>query len=86
MSKVVVHRNAAKYIQHLPNDIKERIKNILIDLGQNPSGYPGVKHMVGEWTGYRRIRSGKFRIIFFFDAKEDIVYVDHIGSRGDVYK
>ena len=65
MSKVVVHRNAAKYLQRLPSDLKERIKNILIELGQNPSGYIGVKHMVGEWAGYRRIRSGKFRIICF---------------------
>jgi mRNA interferase RelE/StbE len=29
---------------------------------------------------------GKLRIIFWFDEKEDVVYVDHIGPRGDVYK
>ena len=25
-------------------------------------------------------------LIFWFDKTEDIVYVDHIGTRGDVYK
>lgn len=49
MSKVVVHRNAAKYLQRFPNEIKERINNMLIQLGKNPSEFPGVKHMVSEW-------------------------------------
>ena len=34
--------------------------------------------MVGEWAGYYRIRVGKLRIIFWFDEKDDVVYVDHI--------
>jgi len=42
--------------------------------------------MAGEWSGYHRLRIGKYRIIYWFDEKEDIVYVDHIGPRGDVYK
>ena len=42
--------------------------------------------MVGEWAGYHRIRVGKLRIIFWFDEKDDVVYVDFIGPRGDVYK
>ena len=37
MSKVIVHRHAAKYLKRLPNDTKERIKTILKQLGQNPS-------------------------------------------------
>ena len=86
MSKVIVHRYAANYLKRLPNDAKERIKTILKQLGQNPSEYNGVKRMVGEWAGYQRIRVGKLRIIYWFDEKENIVYVDHIGPRGDVYK
>jgi mRNA interferase RelE/StbE len=86
MSKLIVHRQAVKYLQRLPHDTKERIKNILNQLGQDPLKYPDLKHMVGEWAGYKRIRVGKFRIIFWFDEKEDIVYVDYIGARGDVYK
>lgn len=42
--------------------------------------------MLGEWAGYHRIRVGNIRIIFWFEKTEDIVYVDHIGRRGDVYK
>lgn len=42
--------------------------------------------MVGDWAGYRRVRVGNVRIIFWVDELKNIVYVDHIGPRGDVYK
>lgn len=86
MSKVIVHRHAAKYVQRLPKETTERIKNTLKKLEDNPLENPDVKHMVGEWAGYHRVRVGKMRIIFWFDDKEDVVYVDYIGPRGDVYK
>lgn len=86
MSEVSVHRNAAKYLQGLPKKNKERIKTILKQLEENPLDQSGLKHMVGKWTGYHRIRIGKMRAIFWFDDKEDVVYVDYIGPRGDVYK
>jgi len=86
MSNVIVHRHAAKHIKRFPKETKDRIKNILKQLENNPLKHSGIKQMFGEWAGYHRIRVGKLRIIFWFDTKEDIVYVDHIGSRGDVYK
>ena len=86
MSKVRVHQKAAKYLQRLPRDNRARIKEALKGLETNPLEQAHVKHMVGEWAGYHRIRVGKFRIIFWFDEKEDVIYVDHIGTRGDVYK
>ena len=86
MSNVLVHRHAAKYLKRLPKETKDRIKDILKQLEKNPLKHSGIKQMFGEWAGYHRIRVGKLRIIFWFDTKEDIVYVDHIGHRGDVYK
>ena len=86
MSNVIVHRHAAKNLKRLPKETKDRIKDILKQLENNPLKHSGIKQMFGEWAGYHRIRVGKLRIIFWFDTKEDIVYVDHIGPRGDVYK
>ncbi len=57
MSKVVVHRNAAKYLQRLPEETRERVKKMLEQLQQEPLQNPGVKHMVGDWLdiiGYER--------------------------------
>jgi len=86
MSKVIVHRHTEKCLNRLPKETKERIKEILKELEDKPIGQSNVKHMVGEWAGYHRIRAGKFRIIFWYDQSDDVVYIDHIGPRGDVYK
>ncbi len=86
MSRVVVHRRAAKYLKSLPQPLQERIKAVLAQLSDAPLSYPGVIHMSGSWSGYYRIRVGHIRIIFWFDAHENVVYIDHIGARGDVYK
>jgi mRNA interferase RelE/StbE len=86
MSKVVVHRNAAKYLKRLPEGTRTRIKERLKELEQRPLDQPGVKRMLGEWVGYHRLRAGRFRVVFWFDERDDIVYVDHIGPRGDIYK
>lgn len=86
MSRIVVHRKAARYLASLPRPLRERIKDALVQLSDSPLNYPGLVPMSGDWTGYHRIRVGDFRIIFWFDAGEDVIYVDHIGSRGDVYK
>jgi hypothetical protein len=47
MSRIVVHRYAARYLQRLPKGTKQRIKNVLQQLEQKPLDIPGVKHMAG---------------------------------------
>jgi len=86
MSKIIVHRRAANYLKKLPRDRKNRVKKAIEQVGKDPLGLPGVIQMAGEWAGYHRIRLGDMRIIFWFDEENDIVYVDHIGPRGDIYK
>jgi mRNA interferase RelE/StbE len=86
MSKVILHRHAARYLKRLPKETRERIKETLKEFENHPLEYSGVKKMFGEWAGYYRMRVGKLRIIFWFDENEDVVYVDYIGARGDIYK
>ena len=86
MSQVIVRKKAAKYLQKYPKPEKERIKGLLKQLENDPLQFKGIKPMVGEWNGYYRIRYGNLRIILWYDENEDIVYIDHIGPRGDIYK
>jgi len=56
MFKVIVHKRAARYLKTLPKAQKEKVKNILKELGREPLQRADVKHMLGEWEGYHRIR------------------------------
>lgn len=86
MADVVLHRRSLRYLQRLPRPEQERVRTSLFHLAEDVAGYPGVIQMAGEWAGYRRIRIGELRVIFWYDDKEDTIYVDHIGPRGDIYK
>ncbi len=86
MLKVIVHRRAAQYLRKLPTSQKERIKEVLRELEAEHLQVPDVKHMLGEWRGYHRIRAGNIRVIFWINQAKGTIYVDHIGPRGDVYK
>ncbi len=86
MVQIVVHKQAIKYLQKLSSNQKEKIKTALQKLAVSPSNYPKAISMVGKWAGYKRIRIGSFRAIYWFDSSENKIYVDHIGPRGDLYK
>jgi len=45
MSKVIVHRHAVKYLNRLPKETKDRIKEILRELEENPIAHSNAKHM-----------------------------------------
>jgi mRNA-degrading endonuclease RelE of RelBE toxin-antitoxin system len=49
MSKVIVHRHVVKYLQRLPSEAKDRIKDILKHLEKNPLNHPNIGKMAGEW-------------------------------------
>ena len=86
MFKIIVHKRALKYLNKLPSFRKTKIKELLTGLINNPIQREDVKPMLGEWKGYYRIKIGNIRLIFWVDQDKKIIYVDHIGPRGDVYK
>jgi len=79
--KVVLEKKAAKYFESLDTVMKQRIKQALEDLANEPPSGDIVK-LQGE-NGYRR-RIGDYRIIFDITETEIIVY--KIAPRGQVYK
>jgi len=79
--KVVLEKNAAKYLESLDSVMKHRIKEALKDLAKDPPSGDIVK-LQGK-DGFRR-RVGGYRIIFDFTETEVIVY--KFSSRGQAYK
>jgi mRNA interferase RelE/StbE len=86
MTEILLHRMALRYLKKCAHPDRERLRKAIAQLVKEPENFPGMLHMAGEWVGYRRIRVGGFRVIFWYDSEKDIVYIDHIGPRGDVYK
>jgi len=79
--KVVLEKQAAKYLESLDAVMRRRIHEALKGLaGEPPSG--DIVKLQGE-DGYRR-RVGDYRIVFDITETEIIVY--KIAPRGQAYK
>lgn len=70
-------KQAVKFLKKQPASIRERIRNAIQNL---PSG--DVKKLQGR-DGYR-LRVGDYRIIF--DRNGNIIYINKIDNRGQIYK
>ena len=80
-------RNAEKFIesQNIRADVSEQLKRFLMKMkGGNVN--IDLRKLSGEWEGYYRLRKGRLRIIFEIDKKDQVLFVDRIDFRGDVYK
>ncbi len=44
------------------------------------------KFLTGEWKGYRKYRTGDYRIIYRVEHSKLIIYIITIGDRKDVYR
>jgi mRNA-degrading endonuclease RelE of RelBE toxin-antitoxin system len=74
---------AAEQATRLPEAIHRRILKLVKRL-ENWPAVSGVKRLSGNLAGWYRLRTGAYRIRFRVDG--DIVTVDKIGHRRDVYE
>ncbi len=80
--KVKVSRKAKKFLDKLPQSDKERILSALRALRENPFAHD-IKKLKG--TEFYRLRTGKFRIIFYIDWENKVIVVFKIDKRERVY-
>lgn len=80
-------KKAAKYINALDRPTKQRIKAAIEGLTEEPPK-GDIKTMQGFTDGRKRLRVGKYRIIYNYLPNGEIVvlYIMNIDSRGDIYK
>lgn len=82
--KLIYHKSTIKFIAKLDKSSQERIAFGLKGLlSIPPKG--DIKTLKG-YTGLYRLRIGGYRIIFSIDHDERLIYIQAIGSRGDIYK
>ena len=76
-------RRAVKEVAALPAHDRERIVVAVESLRGDP-----LKGLVmsADWKGFRRLRVGRYRVIYAFDGQELLVSIVRIGHRSGVYR
>jgi len=87
MYRVEIHREAKKEIDSLPENIKEKIIELLINLQTTP--YPYREYDLKKLKclpNVYRIRLGNYRVSYFVDDDSKVVIILEVKTRGGAYK
>lgn len=82
--RLLLKREAAKYLASLDQPTRSRIKKALEGLTNNPPE-GDIAPMKGM-EGWFRLRVGTYRLVFQVNEEERCINVAAIGPRGDIYK
>ena len=86
MHKLVFEDDARKDFLRLPKPVQKVIREKLKILAQNPSLLKNnIKTLKGRYKGLKRLRVGKYRVIFEERENELIILIIRIAHRGEVY-
>ncbi|MHC5539092.1 type II toxin-antitoxin system RelE family toxin [Singulisphaera rosea] len=75
---------AIKYLEALPNEIRQRIFTKIELLAANP--HPQGSERITGVAGHFRVRIGDYRVIYEVMDTQLIIKVVKIGHRRDVYR
>ncbi len=76
-------RRAVKELESLPRDAQQRIVEAVESLRDEP--FKGEQLAAG-WKGLRRLRVGRYGVIYAFDGHQFLILVVRVGHRKDVYR
>ncbi len=86
MYKVSLHKKAIKYYERLDDKTVRRINKAIEEISNNPLEGYHIKTLRGKHEGKYRYAVGDLRIVYRVVTKTEVVLVEAIGPRGDVYK
>ena len=84
MYKLILKKSAVKEINSLPKRVLGNVVAVIDSLAENPrpEGCTKLKGKEKLW----RVRSGDYRIVYSIDDKVEIVEINRVRHRKDVYK
>jgi mRNA-degrading endonuclease RelE of RelBE toxin-antitoxin system len=89
MRAIVFHRRTARYLSRMPRDRAVQVRDALREVAELAAitDHPNIKSMSGGMAGWFRLRVGSYRAILQVTVMEsdEVLYVDAIGPRGDIY-
>ncbi len=86
MYNVQIYKQAARYYNKLDSKTKRRINEVIDELISCPMEGYHIKKLKGRLEGKYRYEIGGLRLIYTVDVRDNIICIEAIGPRGDVYK
>jgi mRNA interferase RelE/StbE len=80
---VKIKSSAAKGLGSLPRAERERLVAAIDRLGDEPHAGGALK---GEFSGLRRLRIGRYRIVYEVLDRELTILIVRVGHRREVYR
>ncbi|WDL95903.1 type II toxin-antitoxin system RelE family toxin [Alicyclobacillus sp. ALC3] len=84
MYSLIFSKDARKFIEKQTPQTKQRIRNALLQLAEDPFSNRQVKRLKGT-EDILRLRVGDLRVVFSIEDEKLAILVISIGSRGDIY-
>lgn len=80
-------KKSLKFLAKQDKKTVERIRGAIRKLTLDPP-QGDIKEMQGTDKGKLRLRVGSFRVIYWYSEENglEILFIDEIGNRGDIYK
>lgn len=85
MYRVILHRRAARFYDRLSEKQKNRLEKAIDKLEDNPLYGRDIKKLRGKLRGKHRLKVDPFRIVYLVNRKRNLVIIESIGPRGDIY-
>lgn len=82
--RVLLHKRAAKYLQELDEETRNRIKEYLRELENFPKPKLDLIKLAGEENTFRA-RIGKYRALLKVYEREQVIVIIKIDVRGRMY-
>jgi mRNA-degrading endonuclease RelE of RelBE toxin-antitoxin system len=83
-------RHAARYLKKIPKKRQVQIVAALEEVAslKDIRTHPAIKELSGDVEGVYRLRVGSYRVLLRLikENQIEVIFVDRIGPRGDVYK
>lgn len=83
--KVKFSKKSIKFLSKQDRKTREKVKNHIWKLSENPFKLNNVKVLRGDMEDYR-LRIGKIRVIYKIYNDVMVILIAEIGYRGDIYK
>jgi mRNA interferase RelE/StbE len=83
--EVRIDLDAQKELKRLPPPMRERVVTAIETLKDNPFTGKDVVKLKGELAGLYRLRVGTYRVVYSVDEERQVITVEAIGTRSEVY-